>query len=83
MKRLISFGAACLLALALSTPASAGYIATGVAAPSPTPESSAAATATGEENGVGTADQNQTGDTPADLLTEAALSLVGSVLSLL
>jgi hypothetical protein len=89
MKRLISFGAACVLTLVLSTPASAGYIATGSPAPPPPSSPSSATTDGGATDTTVTTGQGQTSDAPtdsaaaADSLMEAALNLVGSLLSLL
>lgn len=84
MKNLRQFGAAFVLTLALCGPAWAGQISTGKDAPPP-PQS--ASTSSTESGGTAAADgQISTGyeeaPAPSEVIVEAALSLLGSVLSL-
>lgn len=80
MKNLRTFGAACVLALTLAVPVSAGHIETGVTQPPPPPPASAT-TATGTDTGD-VAGHIETGVTSANSLTGAALTLLQSVLAL-
>lgn len=83
MKNLRSFSAACVLALLLSMPASAGYIQTGITGPQPSPSPSPTMTTAAEGTDADSvAGQIQTGDTPGDSVAQAALTLLQSVLAL-
>jgi hypothetical protein len=76
MKSLRTLCAACVLALALAVPASAGYISTDYAPPPPPPPS---ATITGTASAEG---YITIGSTSTDSVTEAALALIQIVFSL-
>ncbi len=76
MKTLRTFAAGCVLALILAVPALAGHIETGIAPPPP-PAPTAA-----EQDAGSVAGHIETGVAPTDPVTEAALSLLLSVLSL-
>lgn len=65
MKNLRTFGAACVLALAMAAPAFAGHISTDIAPPQPPP-----------------AGHIEIPVAPDDPVTEAALSLLQSLLAL-
>lgn len=80
MKNLRTFGAACVLALTLAVPASAGHIELGATQPPPPPPASAT-TATEPDTGS-VAGHIETGVTSTDPLTGAALALLQSVLAL-
>jgi len=81
MKLLRPVGAACVLALVLAGPASAGHIHTGVAgsrqAPSPPP-----AVMAEEKNEGGAAGHIETGAAASDSLAGTALSIIGGMLAL-
>lgn len=76
MKALRQFFVASVLILTISLSALAGDITTGIAAPQPTP-----ATTEGDMHTMRAGDISTTG-ADADSVTEAALSLIQSVLSL-
>jgi len=80
MKNLRTFGAACVLALTLSVPASAGHIELGATPPPPPPPASAT-TATGTDTDD-VAGHIEIGVTSDNSLTGAALTLLQSVLAL-
>jgi len=83
MKNLRSFSAACVLALLLTMPASAGYIQTGIIGPQPSPSPSPTTTTTDEGTNASSVEgQIQTGDTSDDSVAQAALTLLQSVLAL-
>lgn len=81
MKQLRPLGAACVLALVLAAPASAGHIHTGVAGPQPAPSPPPAVTAEEKDEG-GAAGHIEIGAATSVSLAGTALSVIGGVLAL-
>lgn len=79
MKKLRTLGATCVLSLMLAMPAFAGYIHTGVTEPQPPPPP---ASTPETANTGGLAGDISTGGSTPDVVTEAALNIIGSMLAL-
>ena len=77
MESLRTLGAACALALLLAVPVSAGHIEIGRTTPPPPPTSTSSEPDTSNVDG-----HIEIGVAPTDPITEAALSLLQSVLTL-